>query len=385
VRYDVIVAGAGPAGALAATILARRGARVLLMDRARFPRPKLCGDTLNPGALRQLQPHIPLSLIENRSLPIAGMVLTGPHVEVRGTYPDGQQGRALSRSVLDSLLLDHATAAGAEVQEKVAVQAPHVDERRGRVAGVVVKRANGTRGVHEAHLVIAADGRESRLARASGLAHHPAHPRRWAIGGYFEGVDGLTSRGEMHVRAGYYVGVAPLPDALTNVCLVITRQGRERRWNNPGAMLQDYVGADPRLRHRFTRARLLGAPQVLGPMAVEVSAPGVPGMLLAGDAAGFIDPITGDGLRFALAGAAMAAEVAEDMLGGRLDMTRAVEVLRARRRAMFVAKWRFNRAVRALVSRPALVATASMTARMWPSAFHTLISYAGDCDRHTAP
>jgi menaquinone-9 beta-reductase len=381
VRYDVIVAGAGPAGALAATILARRGARVLVVDRAKFPRPKLCGDTLNPGALRQLTPHVPLSLLESRSLPLEGMVLTGPHVEVRGTYPQGQQGRAVSRNVFDALLLDQAIAAGADVQEKVSVQAPHVDERRGRVAGVVIKRASGARQIYEARVAIGADGRESRLARATGLARHPARPRRWAIGGYFEGVEGVTSRGEMHVRPGYYVGLAPLPDELTNVCLVITHDGREGGWSNPGAMLQNYVSGDPRLRPRFTRARLVAPPQVLGPMAVEVSAPGIPGMLLAGDAAGFIDPITGDGLRFALGGAVMAAEVADELLAGRLDPTRAIEVLRAERRAMFEAKWRFNRAVRSLVSKPALITTASMTARLWPSAFHSLIAYAGDCDR----
>jgi flavin-dependent dehydrogenase len=121
-------------------------------------------------------------------------------------------------------------------------------------------------------------------------------------------------------------------------------------------------------------------------MAVDIRAAGVPGMLLAGDAAGFIDPITGDGLRFALAGASLAAAIAGDVLAGRMDTNRAVVALGARRRQMFAAKWRFNRAIRALVARPAGVAAAGLAAHVLPAAFEAIIRYAGDCPavaRHT--
>src|SRR6476661_1949227 len=83
---DVLIAGAGPAGSIAATVLARAGARVLVLDRATFPRPKLCGDTLNPGALAVLQ-RLGLACATGASIPLAGMIVTGEGgVRVVGAY-----------------------------------------------------------------------------------------------------------------------------------------------------------------------------------------------------------------------------------------------------------------------------------------------------------
>ncbi|MEO5738990.1 MAG: FAD-dependent monooxygenase, partial [Vicinamibacterales bacterium] len=98
---DVAIAGAGPAGALAASILARAGLRVRVFDRARFPRHKLCGDTLNPGALAVLRRHEDVSALIAQSDPIDGMLLTGPGgVRVRGAYGEGIAGRSVTRKVL---------------------------------------------------------------------------------------------------------------------------------------------------------------------------------------------------------------------------------------------------------------------------------------------
>ena len=184
----------------------------------------------------------------------------------------------------------------------------------------------------------------------------------------------------MHVRRRRYVGVAPVPDGLANVCLVTPEGATRRAWSEPAAMLMSAIDADPRLAPRFARAQLIRPPHVLGPMAVDASAPGVPGLLLAGDAAGFIDPMTGDGLRLALSGAELAASVAADVLNGRLAHEHAVTRLAALRRSAFTRKWRFNRSLRALVSSPALVSGAAAAARVAPSAFEAIIRYAGDCD-----
>jgi flavin-dependent dehydrogenase len=118
---------------------------------------------------------------------------------------------------------------------------------------------------------------------------------------------------------------------------------------------------------------------MLGPMAVDTTAVGEPGLLLAGDAAGFIDPMTGDGLRFALLGAEMAAAVAREVLDGALPIDRAHLDLADRRRAAFQTKWRFNRALRSLVSSPASVTAAAVTAKVLPTVFARMIQYAGDC------
>lgn len=376
---DVLVVGAGPAGSLAALILAREGYRVRVFERARFPRDKLCGDTLNPGALRVLSRHTPIDAILARGLPLDGMVLTGPGgVSIRGRYGRGVQGRSLTRCELDSFLMERAVAAGAQVDEGVMATGP-VADAVGAVAGVILSgRGGGCE--HRARLVIGADGRGSRLARALRLARQPSRPRRWAIGGYFDDVEGMSALGEMHVRRGRYIGVAPVPGGRANACLVLPEAAARRAWAEPAAMLRRAIDADRDLAPRFARARLTGPPQVLGPMAVDVSTPAVPGLLLAGDAAGFIDPMTGDGLRLALSGAELAAAAAIDILSGRITHSQAVTRLARDRRSAFDRKWRFNRSLRALVSSGAMVSGAALAARMMPSAFEAIIRYAGDCE-----
>jgi flavin-dependent dehydrogenase len=375
---DVAVVGAGPAGALAATILARAGVRVRVFERATFPRHKLCGDTLNPGALATLAPHVPVAPLFARGLPLAGMLVTGPGgVSVEGRYADSLRGRSIPRADLDAYLAEQAAAAGAIIEERTTVVGPRfVDET---VAGVYTRGTSAAVTAHAARLVIAADGRASRLARALGLSELAALPRRWAVGAYFEGVGGLADLGEMHVRRGHYIGVAPMPGGLANACLVVPHGAASRGLRDPAAALTTALGGDDLLAPRFAGARMVGRPTVLGPMAIDSHRGGVPGLLLAGDAAGFIDPMTGDGLRLALRGAVLAAELTLEVLNGTRTMADAPAVLTARRRAAFDAKWRFNRVLRALVASPTGVVAATAAARVLPGMFHELIRYAGDC------
>jgi flavin-dependent dehydrogenase len=206
----------------------------------------------------------------------------------------------------------------------------------------------------------------------------PRRPRRWAIGAYFEGVQGLADRGEMHVRAGHYIGVAPTPGGLANVCYV-TSGAAEGDWRAPVSFLDAAVASDAALAPRFVRARRVTPATVLGPMAVDADAAGRAGLLLAGDAAGFIDPMTGDGLRFALEGGELAARVALDVLAGRVPRAAMAAELGRGRRARFARKWRFNRAMRRLVEHPGGLAGAAVAARWMPGLFARMIRYAGDC------
>jgi flavin-dependent dehydrogenase len=380
---DVTIAGAGPAGALAAIVLAKAGMRVRLFDRARFPRHKLCGDTLNPGALAVLERHLDVSSLIEQSDAIDGMLLTGPGgVRVRANYGPGLTGRAITREVLDQWLVSRAIAAGASFEEGALVKGAALAD--GRVAGV--RLGTGAAAVtRPARIVIAADGRRSTLAIGRGLSRQPQRPRRWAVGSYFTDVDGLTTVGEMHVRRGHYIGVAPVPGGLTNACLVVPHQSGDSALAAPADLLTRFLRDDPELSSRFARARAVTAPSVLGPMAVDGQAAGEPGLLLAGDAAGFIDPMTGDGLHFALAGAELAAAVALDVLAGRTPVDRAHLDLAAKRTAAFSAKWRFNRALRWLVAAPRGVSAAAAVAKVAPAIFEGIIRYAGDCSRLPAP
>src|SRR3979490_477970 len=104
--FDVLIVGAGPAGAVAGAILARGGARVCLVDRATFPRDKLCGDTVNPGTLARLKSLGVADEVDDRGLRVDGMLVTGARgVAIEGSYPEGASGRAIVRRDLDWLLL----------------------------------------------------------------------------------------------------------------------------------------------------------------------------------------------------------------------------------------------------------------------------------------
>ncbi len=383
---DVLIVGAGPAGTVAATVLARQGARVRIVDRARFPRDKLCGDTVNPGTLALLRRLDLAERLEGRGLPVAGMIVTGAEgVTVEARYPDGLQGRAMIRRELDWSLLQQATAAGAGFESCTSVRRAIVDGTA--VSGVVVSGGRTMR----ARVVIAADGRHSTLAFGLGLARHPEHPRRWAVGAYFEGVcfeNGarLSPFGEMHVRRGGYIGVAPVPGGLTNVCLVRPWEALDRREASGGATFRDLealvrreLARDPLLRDRFSGGRLVTPPVVLGPLAVDVKPHAISGLLLAGDAAGFIDPMTGDGLRFAVRGGELAAAAALEALAN--GWTGVHARLARERRREFAAKWRFNRTLRTLVSFPAAVRIGEAVALVAPSVLRAVVGRAGDCDQ----
>ena len=374
--FDVIVAGGGPAGAVAATVLARGGARVLVVDRAAFPRDKLCGDTINPGTVALLRRLRLLERFERAALPIEGMVVSGERgVRLQCAYDGGMRGLAIQRRDLDAALAEGAVAAGARFEERVLVRGPLVDRSGSdvRVRGVVIAGRDGRDLRVPSPIVIAADGRRSRLAVPLGLARHPRGPRRWAVGAYFQDVEGMTAFGEMHVRRGRYLGVAPLPSGLANVCVVTPdRTGLA----DPGTLLREAVSADAATRERFARARLVTRPMLIGPLAVDAVGAGLQGLLLAGDAAGFIDPMTGDGLRFAVRGGELAAEVALAALAGRLAVPHAV-LARVRRRE-FAAKWRFDRALRGLVDRSLAIDVAGAVAAAAPWILRRTIAFAGD-------
>ena len=373
---------------MAGLLLARAGVRVRIVDRATFPRDKLCGDTINPGTLARFRALGVADGIERRSARVDGMIVTGARGEaVQGCYPADAWGCAILRRDLDALLLDQAMAAGCQFDSGIVVsRALRAD---GRVVGVAL---GGCR--HESRMVapvtIAADGRRSAIAFELGAARHPGRPRRWAIGAYYHGVApyhgaapnaAAAARdavfGEMHIRPGRYVGVAPVAPDLTNVCLVKPSRPADDELRDPAALLSRTVNRDPWLRERFAKATLATRPVVLGPLAVDARPPALDGLLFAGDAAGFVDPMTGDGLRFAVRGAELAAAAALEALA---DGWAGVHArLAAARRREFAWKHRFNRALRALVGSPSAIDLAAFGARIAPWTIRALIARAGDC------
>jgi len=374
---EVVVVGAGPAGCVAALVLARAGVRVRVLEREQWPRRKLCGDTVNPGAVASLRDLGLAGGPLEHAQPLTGMIVTSPRVSIRGTYPNGQVALAVSRDRFDAWLADKAVAAGAELACGVRVRGPWwCDGGDGSqvVAGVQVRRSDGRSCRMPAALTIAADGQRSVLARMSRLSRHPRSAQRWAFGMYATGVHGMSDAGEMHVRPGYYVGLAPLGGGLTNVCVVA---GRRPEGGSVEDVIRRALRRDRCLRERTAGMHVAGVQRAAGPLAVDCATAGLPGLLLAGDAAGFVDPMTGDGVHLAIRGGVLAATVALDALQSG-DVCGAASNLARRRAAVLGPKLRFNRLLRRLVGSPVAIEAAGLGARMAPILVKQLVRYAGD-------
>jgi flavin-dependent dehydrogenase len=317
VTFDVIVAGAGPAGSTTAALLARQGLKVLLADRARFPRPKPCGDYLNPGCVALLDRLGGGAAVRRPPAPVPGMRIAGPRgAEVVARF-SRVHGLAIERGALDHHLLAQASAAGAEVHQDARLV--RVERGEAGVRITLVRGAGRARAEeHRARLLVGADGLRSAAARLAGLGGVP-RAGRFAVGGYVEGVapaDGLRpAPGELHLGPEAYCGVAFLPGGVANITAAVPprmlRAWRGRLAAGYWELLRSFPGLGPRLRG----ARLVAPLRAAGPLGFFRRRPTAPGVLLVGDAAAFCDPMTGQGVYLAVRGAALAAEAAARALG----------------------------------------------------------------------
>jgi geranylgeranyl reductase family protein len=358
-RWDAIVVGAGPAGSATALQLARAGARVLLLDRARFPRDKPCSEYLSPAAtplLARLDGALVAAVERAAPGRLYGMRVVAPD----GTVADGRfaaahrfaspqpYGYALPRTVFDTLLVRAAMRAGAVVEEGVPVEELLYDQ--GAVGGVVARGAGGGRPALRARVVVGADGLRSVVARRLGL-RRASRPERIAFSAHFKDVGGMSDAGEMHIGCPGYVGMGPIGNGVTTVALVLPAPAaRERAAALRQGGLVTELERFPRLRGRFASAREVRALLVTGPFAQwsrRAVAPGG-GALLVGDAADFFDPFTGQGLYGALRGAELAAATliaAFAAEGGGPLTAAALSPYAAARRRAFAGKWVLERLI----------------------------------------
>jgi flavin-dependent dehydrogenase len=310
-EYDIVVVGAGPAGSASAALFAGQGRRVLLVDKAHFPRPKACAEYVSPGGVAILERLGALARIESTGKRrwLRGMALVAPSgrahlAECRAADGQPRRGLSVARLVLDHSLLDVAAARGATVRQGFVVR--EVLEDAGRVRGVVGEDGQRIR----ADLVVGADGLHSVVARRLRLARTAPWPRRLGLIAHYAGVDWPEDFGQILVGRLGYVGAAPLDhDGLVTVGLV--RRMPTARLGPPAAALAAGLATYPGLASRLNGSRLSGPVTGTGPLARRVRRVAGPGFALVGDAAGFFDPFTGEGIYRALRGAELLASAPE--------------------------------------------------------------------------
>ena len=320
-EYDVIIVGAGPGGCSAAISLARWGYDVLLLEKERFPRGKVCGYGISPPALETLDRLGILSEIIGKSpwkidgfliSSPAGQAVTASFSHLKGPFPFGL---VMPRREFDFLVLQQARKhSNIEILENWEVK-DFIDQN-GSVRGVKAQ-SEGQKEEFLAKFLVGADGAYSVVARKTTSGKKNFKQGAFGIRAYFHGVKGLTHQIEIHCDRSILPGygwVFPTGEDSANVGVgIASRHLKEKNIRN---LFQTFVEGYPFVKERLREARMVenslqGGPIPLASFFQRRSRKNV---LLVGDAAGFTDVLTGEGIYFALRSGECAAEAIHSAL-----------------------------------------------------------------------
>lgn len=321
--HDVIIAGAGPAGSTAAYYLARQGVDVLLIDRCTFPRDKICGDGVAPRAVRSLYKMGLQERLDGQFNKFHGFRFAGAgksmvenRIPPTPRFPD--HGYIIRRIDLDKILIDHARGHGAQVWEDCKVTGPVVEG--GRVRGVTCVR-DGKEVELLSYVVIGADGPHSTLGRKMGLLVNDPLYLGISIRQYWEGVEDIGDFLEIYPEraispaSGWVFPVNREGFANVGVGAMVYHIRRDNINLHAflETMIHDTCNVAPKLANARPVSPVRGALLRVGLKGSKVECPG---MILIGDAAGMTNPVSGEGITYALETGALAAE---QVLDSRMD------------------------------------------------------------------
>lgn len=319
---DVLVVGGGPAGSATAYHLASHGVDVLVVDKAAFPREKVCGDGLTPRGVKALQQMgvdttAPgFTRVEALRTSGFGTTLELPWPETNG-FPS--YGVVRTRHDLDDLMLARARNAGARVSERTEAVRPLMND--GWVGGAKVQGPEAEPGEVRARFVVAADGAASRFAGQAGVRRVAARPLGVAARRYFRSPHDpgpfLESWLDLYHRGSYLPGygwVFPVGDGIINVGAGLLNTYRDFRDVSSRKVYEIFLAQVPP-EWELTEENAVG-PILSGPLPMGMNRRplAVPGLLVSGDAGGFINPMNGEGIAYAIESGAIAAELIHDAL-----------------------------------------------------------------------
>jgi menaquinone-9 beta-reductase len=322
---DVVVAGAGPGGAAAAAHLAERGYDVVLLEKDRFPRDKVCGDGLTPRVVGEL---LELGMVDEAHGRVdgwatqKGLRIHGGSTVMELPWPKLDDwpgwGATATRKVFDEAVARRAQAGGAQLYEGITVTGPRWrDASESRAAGVTWRDADGREGEVLAPVVIAADGASGGLGKHLGVTRRTDRPMAVAARTYYRSsrsddpwissyLDLTDAQGDLLSGYGW---VFPLDDGTINVGLGLLSTSKEFQGVSYRKLLQSWAGgiADEWETTEENRTDKIRSGPI--PMGFNRTPLHQRGVLLVGDSGGMVNPFNGEGISYAMEAARLAADV----------------------------------------------------------------------------
>lgn len=330
--YDVVIVGSGPAGAACATFCARAGLRVVVLERETFPREKVCGDCLNPACtpvLQRLRVADGVRELAHGKLRRVDFIAIGGRTVSVDLPRDAEI--AVKRSLFDDLLMRRARTAGAEIRERATVTAlvaPTSSDSCWKIA------AGG--GEFEARALVAADGRNSTIARLLGMLPRIAKDRV-GLQTHIPLPPDFGERVVLQFLPEGYSGQAPVDDQTLNLCLV------GRAPSIPALRQWAEATCGVRQDHAW---------RTITPLRRAPLPPAASRLFLVGDAARVVEPFTGEGIYYALRSGELAAESIVNN-----DADAATRTYAAAHEAMYRGRLWINRVARAAVLSPRITSS----------------------------
>ncbi|VVB66277.1 Digeranylgeranylglycerophospholipid reductase [Candidatus Gugararchaeum adminiculabundum] len=324
--FDVIIVGAGPSGSSCAAMLGKKGRKVLLLEKAKYPRDKTCGDAISGKSMRAVKTlGLQAQLEASPQADVWGVKFSSPNgaiVEI--PFPNKDKTRApgfcCRREIFDNMLFQEAKKNARQTIEEFQVSEVIIED--GFAVGVKGTDLRSKRQMEfRAKLIIGADGANGVVPRALGVDTLPEGDKCMALRAYYKGVKGLGKNIELHfideILPGYF-WIFPLDNGLANVGVgMIGSDIRKKKVDLRKAML-NAIERNEMFKQRFAGAQIVG--EIKGwvlPFGSHHRKNYGNGFMLVGDAASLVDPFTGEGIGNATTSGIMAAKIADEALAAR--------------------------------------------------------------------